>query len=91
MDLQSKTEQFPPYGIIASNEFQEMFSRLVGNSRIRDEIQAALEADLPVDPEKFEKIEGNRVRRAIINCSPPLRIFFTVKDRTIELLQIHPL
>lgn len=91
MDLQSKAEQFPPYGIIASSEFAAMFAHLVSDPRIRDEIQRAFDSDLPVDPEKFEKIEGTSIRRAIINCSPPLRIFFTVKDRTITLLQIHPL
>jgi hypothetical protein len=55
MDLQSRTEQFPQYGIVASKEFSEMFAQLVNDSRTRDDIQRAFELDLPLDPEKFEK------------------------------------
>ncbi len=91
MDLQSRTEASPLYEIVESHEFSAMFMSLVPNARTRDEIHFSFHAELPLDPDKFEKIEGTAVRRANINCSPPLRLFFTVSERTITLLQIHPL
>ena len=91
MDLQSREEAYPIYGIIESHEFSDMFERLVSDPRLRDQIKFAFESQLPLDPDKFERIEGTAVRRAMINCSPPLRLFFTVSERTITLLQIHPL
>lgn len=91
MDLQSRAESSPFYEIVASSEFAEQFARLVSDQKTRDEIQFSFESELPLDPDKFEKIAGTRVRRAIINCFPPLRIFFSISERTITLLQIHPL
>ena len=90
MYLQSREEEYPIYGIIESHEFADMFERLVGDPRVRDQIKFAFESELPLDPDKFERIENTAVRRAIINCCPPLRLFFTVSERTITLLQIHP-
>ena len=91
MDLQHETESFPFYEITESHEFAEQFARLVSDPKVRDEIQFSFHSELPQDPDKFEKIEGTAVRRAIVNCFPPLRIFFTVSERRITLLQIHPL
>lgn len=93
MDLRGRGGIAPPffYEIVQSEEFDAMFSDLVPNPQLRDEIQFAFHAELPLDPDKFEKIEGTSVRRAVIKCSPPLRIFFSVSERTITLLQIHPM
>ena len=91
MDSQSRAEAFPFYEIAESHEFSDQFAELVREPKARDEIHFSFHSELPQDPDKFEKIEGTHVRRAIVNCSPPLRIFFSISERTITLLQIHPL
>ncbi len=91
MDLQSRTEQFPPYQIIESIAFTEQFSRLVSDPRLRDDLQREFYDVLPLDPEQFQKVPGTTLRAVTIACFPALTLFFTIKDRVITLLEIHPL
>jgi hypothetical protein len=91
MDLQHKTEEFPPYQVIESAAFAEQFSKLVGDSLLRDELQAEFYSVLPQDPEHFQVVPGTKLHAVTIACFPALTLFFTIKDRVITLLEIHPL
>ena len=91
MDLQNKTEQFPPYQVIESAEFAEQFAKLVSDPRIRDDLQREFYSVLPMDPETFPQVPGTKLRAVTIVCFPALTLFFIVKDRIITLLEIHPL
>ena len=91
MDLQSRTESNPPYLIRESEEYAEQFRHLVPSARLRDEIQRVFYAELPADPEKFERIPGTRLRAVTVATTPPLTLYFTVENRVITLLEIHPL
>lgn len=91
MDLQSKTEQFPPYQIVESAAFTEQFSKLVSDPRLRDDLHREFYSVLPMDPERFQKVPGTTLRAVTIACFPALTLFFTIKDRVITLLEIHPL
>lgn len=91
MDLQSKTEQFPPYQVIESEEFAKQFLEIVSDPRIRDDLQREFYSVLPMDPEKFPKVPGTKLRAVTIACFPALTLFFVVKNRVITLLEIHPL
>lgn len=91
MDSQSRAEEYPHYQVIESPEFTEQFSRLVSDPRVRDELQNEFYNVLPIDPEKFQKVPGTKLRAVTIACFPALTLFFTIKDRVITLLEIHPL
>jgi hypothetical protein len=79
MDLQSKTEQFPPYQVIESAEFAEQFAKLVSDPRLRDDLQREFNSVLPLDPEQFPKVPGTSLRAVTIVCFPARTLFFTVK------------
>lgn len=89
MDLQNKTIKSPPYQIVESPEFAQQFAALVQDPKLRDELQRSFELQLPVDPEHFFCIPGTPLRFANI-ATPPLTLFFTVKDRRIVLIDIQP-
>lgn len=89
MDLQSRTEQLPPYQIIESPEFEEQFSQLVQDPKLRDDLQRSFAWQLPVNPENFHRIPGTKLRFANI-ADPPLTLFFTVNNRKITLIDIQP-
>jgi hypothetical protein len=91
MDLQAKTEQFPPYQVIESAIFTEQFSKLVSDPRLRDELQREFYDVLPMDPEQFPKVQGTKLRAVTIACFSPLTLFFVIENRIITLLEIHPL
>jgi hypothetical protein len=91
MDLQGKTEEFPPYQVVESAAFTEQFSQLVSDPRLRDDLQREFYSVLPMDPEQFPKVPGTTLRAVTIVCFPALTLFFTIKDRVITLLEIHPL
>lgn len=91
MDLQSKVEAFPPYQVIESAEFAEQFTKLVPDPRLRDELQREFYSVLPLDPEQFPQVPGTKLRAVTIASFPALTLFFTIKDRIITLLEIHPL
>lgn len=91
MDLQSRAEAFPFYQIIESPLFASQFEQLVKDPKLRDEIQRAFFLDLPIRLDEFPTVPGTKIRFAIVNCSPPLTAYFTVKDRIVTLLEIHAL
>lgn len=91
MDLQHKTEEFPPYQVIESAAFAEQFSKLVGDPLLRDDLQAEFYNVLPQDPEQFQRVPGTKLRAVTIACFPALTLYFSIKDRVITLLEIHPL
>lgn len=96
MDSQNKSEKFPPYQVIESHEFALQFAQLVNDAKLRDDLQREFYDVLPLDPERFQEIPGITVqgitlRAVTIECFPVLTLYFTIKDRVITLLEIHPL
>lgn len=90
MDLQSKTEKYPPYQVIESAEFAEQFARLVTDPQLRDDLQREFFSVLPIDHTKFPKVPDTKLQAITIVCSPPMTMFFTIKERVITLLEVHP-
>ena len=90
MDLQSRVDGKPPYQIIESDEFKQQFELLVPHPQLRDDILLAFHSELPVDPEKFEIVPSTNLRAATVVCNPPLTLYFTVQERVITLVEIHP-
>jgi hypothetical protein len=91
MDLQGKTEQFPPYQVVESAAFTEQSSILVSDPRLRDDLQREFYSVLPMDPEQFPKVPGTTLRAVTIVGFPALTLFFVIENRVIPLLEIHPL
>ena len=90
MDLQSRIEESPPYQVIESPEFADQFALLVTDARIRDLLQWEFFNVLPTDPEKFPQVPNSKLRAVTIGM-PGLTLFFTIENRVITLLEIHPL
>jgi hypothetical protein len=86
---ENRTEDDPPYQIIESKEFEEQFK--FAPAQWRDEIISAFHSELPANPDKFELVPGTSLRTAMVNCSPPMLLFFTVEGRIITLVEIHQL
>jgi hypothetical protein len=90
MDLQNSGDESRPYQIIESPGFAHQLANLVPNERWRDDLIKAFYSELPTDPEKFERVPGTRLRAATVHCAPPLTLYFTIENRIIELIEIHP-
>jgi hypothetical protein len=89
MDSQSRAEEFPHYQLKETPEYEKQFEKLVRDPRVRDELQREFSLELPQNPERFYKIPGTKLRFANVG-TPPLTVFFFVKNRVITLVEIHP-
>lgn len=90
MDSQSRAEKAPPYQIIESDGFGKQFAALVPDAKIRDEILRGFYVELPINPDQFVTVPGTKLKAAKVLTSPPLTLFFYVKNRIITLIEIHP-